>query len=213
MVHRTDRPSLVYFLRYQDRIKVGFTVDIVKRLKSFRLTLVGETELIGTINGGKTRERQVHAKLASFHIEGEWFRDCAAVRTAIADLIAFDPPRAEMVVEDDADEAVPDIGPSNDDIFDEALKLHTAQVMDEVKAIKEWVESRKPLTALLSEENKTVIRDEFQAVKDRASVTIFTFGNENSNSAEQIASVQMRARRAKARALSLLTTAAYESAA
>lgn len=53
----------VYFVRIGKHIKIGFTKDIAKRVKSFLTTAAG-VEVLLTIPGGRDLERQFHYLLA-----------------------------------------------------------------------------------------------------------------------------------------------------
>jgi hypothetical protein len=87
--------SVVYFIRHRDRVKIGFTKHLEQRSRVFRSLLLGEMELLGTIPGARNTERFIHDRLHSHWVEGEWFRDSAELREAIANFIKVPPTISE----------------------------------------------------------------------------------------------------------------------
>jgi hypothetical protein len=67
----------VYFLRFGDRIKIGYTADLRERLRS-----VPHDEVLHVEPGGRRDERRVHAAFVHLRIRGEWYE-------AAPDLLAF----------------------------------------------------------------------------------------------------------------------------
>ena len=63
------RPSLVYYLRFGDRVKIGFTTNLSERLKS-----IPHDEVLATEAGPMRVERERHAEFADLRVIGEWFR-------------------------------------------------------------------------------------------------------------------------------------------
>jgi hypothetical protein len=88
--------SHIYFLRMNDRIKVGFSTDVKGRLNYWRTTLPYEVELLGAIDGTRKLESEIHGRLAEYGVKKEWFRDCATVRAVIDDLLKRGPAAVEM---------------------------------------------------------------------------------------------------------------------
>lgn len=72
-----DTPGLVYFLRFGDRIKIGFTTNLAERLKA-----IPHDELLHTEAGTMREEKRCHAAFGHLRETGEWFR-------AEPDLLAF----------------------------------------------------------------------------------------------------------------------------
>lgn len=76
----------LYFLRRGDGlIKVGYTGKFKDRLAVLTRSH-GPLEIIRVINGDRRREVQLHAAFAKWNEFGEWFRDSADLRCAIAEL-------------------------------------------------------------------------------------------------------------------------------
>lgn len=73
----------IYFLRRADGlIKVGYTGNLKRRIGQLSKSH-GHLEVIKVVNGDRQREKRLHAALAQFNEFGEWFRDCADLRSLI----------------------------------------------------------------------------------------------------------------------------------
>lgn len=77
---RPNVPTVVYFARRLDRIKIGFSSNIEARMKALGCTLLASTA------GGRDEERQMHERFAAGRVSGEWFRPTADLLGFIADL-------------------------------------------------------------------------------------------------------------------------------
>jgi hypothetical protein len=75
---------MIYFIAHAGRIKVGYSANIDKRIKSFRTTMP-ELVLLGSMDGSLGHERSLHIALADYHCNGEWFEDCPEVRAILRD--------------------------------------------------------------------------------------------------------------------------------
>lgn len=79
--HRSPtRPPVrpvVYYIRWGDRIKIGFTTRLSERLRNLY-----HDEVIAVEPGSMALERKRHAQFAGSLIDGqrEWFTDSAALR-------------------------------------------------------------------------------------------------------------------------------------
>lgn len=60
--------SLVYFIRFGDRIKIGVTTNL-----HLRLMAIPHDEVVATIPGDRQLEKRLHAKFRHLRIKGEWF--------------------------------------------------------------------------------------------------------------------------------------------
>lgn len=58
----------VYFVRYQDRIKIGFTTNLDQRVKEIPCD-----EVLATIPGSYRVEARLHCQFTHLHLNGEWF--------------------------------------------------------------------------------------------------------------------------------------------
>ena len=60
--------GVVYFMRFGDRVKIGFTTNLRDRLRA-----VPNDELLGSMPGSRHTERKTHSHFAHLRIKGEWF--------------------------------------------------------------------------------------------------------------------------------------------
>ena len=58
----------VYFMRFSDRVKIGFTMNLRQRLLD-----VPNDELLGSMKGSRHTESSMHKRFAHLRITGEWF--------------------------------------------------------------------------------------------------------------------------------------------
>lgn len=63
------RQGFVYFLRFHERVKIGFTTDIRGRFKA-----IPHDEVLGWVPGTRLDERRCHEAFAHLRETGEWFR-------------------------------------------------------------------------------------------------------------------------------------------
>jgi Meiotically Up-regulated Gene 113 (MUG113) protein len=59
----------VYFIRFGDRVKVGYTTKPDQRMRD-----LPHEQVIGILPGTRADEAAWHHLLADFHVVGEWFR-------------------------------------------------------------------------------------------------------------------------------------------
>ena len=65
----TPKASLVYYLRFGDRVKIGYTTNLPARLRT-----LPHDEVLATEPGSIQDERARHAAFADLRVTGEWFR-------------------------------------------------------------------------------------------------------------------------------------------
>lgn len=63
-----EKLGLVYFIRFADRIKIGYTTDLPTRMKT-----VPHDEILALVPGTMADEKTLHRKFNSLRITGEWF--------------------------------------------------------------------------------------------------------------------------------------------
>lgn len=63
------RTHSVYFVRYRDRIKIGYSIDPRERIKAHPVD-----EILAVVPGGRAAERAFHVQWAHLRENGEWFR-------------------------------------------------------------------------------------------------------------------------------------------
>jgi hypothetical protein len=75
----------VYFLvdEAEHVVKVGRTVDTVRRLKELQTGSSKTMRFLGWIPGGARAERMLHDALADHHVRGEWYALTPEVRVLI----------------------------------------------------------------------------------------------------------------------------------
>src|SRR3990167_4154606 len=65
---RSNRTGLVYFIRFGDRVKIGFTTDLAARL-----TDLPHDEVLVTVSGTMHDEKALHRRFAEHRVHREWF--------------------------------------------------------------------------------------------------------------------------------------------
>lgn len=79
--------SVVYFIACGDLIKIGTSVDAEQRIKQMQLP--PSAALLGTIQGDRAVERQIHSQFAHLRHNGtEWFTRTPELERFIADALA-----------------------------------------------------------------------------------------------------------------------------
>lgn len=64
----------VYFIRYGEMIKIGFTLNVAKRVVGLQSGFPSALELVHSIPGTPLDEMYLHKKFSSLKERGEWFR-------------------------------------------------------------------------------------------------------------------------------------------
>lgn len=65
---RASKPGLVYFVQFGDRIKIGYTTNLDRRMEA-----VPNDKILALVAGSMADERKYHAKFDDIRITGEWF--------------------------------------------------------------------------------------------------------------------------------------------
>lgn len=76
-------PGNLYFIRFGDRIKVGYSTN-----PEVRIAELPHEEVLGIVPGTRSDEKSWHRLLADFHVTGEWFRADPEVLAMIARVVA-----------------------------------------------------------------------------------------------------------------------------
>lgn len=84
-----QRDGVVYFVRFRDLIKVGFTTNMLSRMGS-----IPHEEILGTAPGTMADEKRCHAAFKHLRVSGEWFRPEPELLAFIADVASPHPARA-----------------------------------------------------------------------------------------------------------------------
>lgn len=75
--------TYLYFCRSGDRIKIGISKNVEKRLKDIGLHLPAPPTLIGSIEASYAFEKAVHSSLKAWRLDGEWFSASEEVVNAV----------------------------------------------------------------------------------------------------------------------------------
>ena len=89
-----DDANFVYFVRAGGALKIGFTGDLKRRLGRMQPETPEPLILIGVVRGGEPLERELHRRLSSDKISGEWFKLSDEVIATVASVLRS--PRAVM---------------------------------------------------------------------------------------------------------------------
>lgn len=76
-----ETPGLVYFVSLGDRIKIGFTTNLERRMQA-----VPHDEILGTVIGTMEDEARCHKAFDHLRMTGEWFRAEPDLLQFIADV-------------------------------------------------------------------------------------------------------------------------------
>jgi hypothetical protein len=87
----------VYFAKAGDRIKIGFSTNVERRLRALGTGSPQVIQLLGVMPGSKRLERTIHDDLKAHRQHREWFTDCPAVRETLSRLpLEMPVPQAKM---------------------------------------------------------------------------------------------------------------------
>lgn len=64
---------MIYFVGFQDYIKIGYTADPIRRLEAIKQALPGESVVYAIIEGNRELEKELHDTFAINRARGEWF--------------------------------------------------------------------------------------------------------------------------------------------
>lgn len=71
---RLPNDGWVYFVRGADKIKIGTTGSVARRLATLRCASPVELTLLHSMPGSQRVERHLHRQFADLRMHGEWFR-------------------------------------------------------------------------------------------------------------------------------------------
>lgn len=64
---------MIYFIKNEDYVKIGYTSDIHNRLSQLQVSSPTKLKLLGLIEGSTEDEQFHHEKFKHLHSSGEWF--------------------------------------------------------------------------------------------------------------------------------------------
>jgi T5orf172 domain len=72
---RKVRMGYVYFIEnsLEDAIKIGFSSNVTKRLKTLQVSSSSKLVLLKKIRGSSNKEKELHQKFLPIRLSGEWF--------------------------------------------------------------------------------------------------------------------------------------------
>jgi hypothetical protein len=73
------KASVVYFLKGGELIKIGFTVDLDKRINAIQNMSPVQLRLLATMSGDKNTEQDIHKRFSHLRVHGEWFKADASL--------------------------------------------------------------------------------------------------------------------------------------
>lgn len=87
---RPDQPGWIYYIQFSDQIKIGYSRDVYRRLRS----LAANGVLLAVHPGTMTLEKSLHRQFAIYlAARREYFTDCPALRDHIDQVLEqFGPP-------------------------------------------------------------------------------------------------------------------------
>lgn len=69
-----DVVGFIYLITNDDFIKLGFSTNVTKRIKSLQTSSPKRLKLIKRVKGTIEQEKQLHRKLLQYRVNGEWYR-------------------------------------------------------------------------------------------------------------------------------------------
>ncbi len=65
---------MIYFVQSESGpIKIGYTASVTKRLSQIKGSTVETVTLLGTMDGDRSQEKELHTRFIKYNIKGEWF--------------------------------------------------------------------------------------------------------------------------------------------
>lgn len=77
---RPAQPGDIYFVSSGQFIKIGYTTDIVARIRTLQNGSPSRLVLLGIMPGTMREEAALHAKFTNAKVHGEWFRATSRLR-------------------------------------------------------------------------------------------------------------------------------------
>lgn len=82
---RGEKPGFVYYLRVGERVKIGYSVDVKRRMRSYP----PGSQLLAVEPGDRDLETQRHRQFAGSLLDGrEWFRPTPDIDELVTEIVA-----------------------------------------------------------------------------------------------------------------------------
>jgi hypothetical protein len=72
-LRKLRKRGFIYVVRAGDRVKIGFSKDIKRRISELQTLFPDELELLLATPGSIVIEHSLHARFREFAVKGEWF--------------------------------------------------------------------------------------------------------------------------------------------
>lgn len=67
------KPDKIYFVQNEDKVKIGCSCDVENRIKDITKH-IPDAKLIGTCEGGRELESEIHKTLSEYKLHNEWYK-------------------------------------------------------------------------------------------------------------------------------------------
>lgn len=84
-----SKPGVIYFVKSNDTIKIGYTTSLLERLKEATTWSAETTVVLGIIPGNRSMEMTLHKTLKPYKTQREHFQPHRDVLSMMAILIAY----------------------------------------------------------------------------------------------------------------------------
>ena len=74
---------MIYFFKFQDYVKIGYSINPIKRVSAIQVDLPEKIEVLGIIKGDRKLEKHLHDVFMSHRSSGEWFTYCNEIQDFI----------------------------------------------------------------------------------------------------------------------------------
>ena len=77
---------MIYFIRQDDKVKIGYTEDINNRLSQLKTGSPYELTVALLIEGDYDKKKELHDTFSDFRIRGEWYEFCEDIQEYITSM-------------------------------------------------------------------------------------------------------------------------------
>ena len=76
-------PDMIYFIRQRNKLKIGYTEDVDRRIKELQTGSPVRLQLLKVIPGDQVLERQIHELFKEKRAQGEWFHYSGVLKACV----------------------------------------------------------------------------------------------------------------------------------